>query len=58
MELSKAKVLITGGGRGIGNFIAGAILKKVAKVFIIDHNKELLNELLPLLGNHRLSPGS
>ena len=45
MELSDAKILITGGGRGIGHFIAIGLLKNVKKVIVLDHNQELLNDL-------------
>ncbi len=46
MQLSDAKILITGGAKGIGNFIANGLLEKVAKVVIIDYDKEQLS-LLP-----------
>ncbi len=45
MELSQSKVLITGGGRGIGNFIATGLLAKVARVVVIDQDAKLLDEL-------------
>ncbi len=45
MELSDSKILITGGGRGIGNFIANELLKKSAKVIIVDKDEQLLNDL-------------
>lgn len=47
MELSGSKVLITGGGRGIGNFIANGLLQKSAKVIIVDQDKQLINDLPP-----------
>ena len=45
MEISKAKVLITGGARGIGNFIANGLLQKSAKIIIVDKDEHLLNAL-------------
>ena len=45
MDLFKAKVLITGGGRGIGNFIAMDLLDKVEKVIVIDNDNHLLSEI-------------
>jgi 3-oxoacyl-[acyl-carrier protein] reductase len=45
MELSKSKVLVTGGAKGIGNFIASGLLDKVSTVFIIDNDEELLARL-------------
>ncbi len=45
MEISQAKVLITGGARGIGNFIANGLLQKSAKVIIVDKDEHLLNDL-------------
>ena len=45
MDLFKAKVLITGGGRGIGNFIAMDLLDKVEKVIVIDNDTHLLSEI-------------
>ena len=45
MELSQSRILITGGGRGIGQFIAAGLLKKAARVIIVDHDKQLLSDL-------------
>ena len=45
MEIDQSKILITGGGRGIGNFIANGLLKKAAKVIIVDRDEQLLNDL-------------
>lgn len=45
MELSNSKILITGGARGIGNFIATGLINKVAGVIIIDNDAELLSNL-------------
>ena len=38
MKISEAKILITGGGRGIGNFIARGVLSKAARVILIDRD--------------------
>jgi len=48
MELSQSSVLVTGGGRGIGNFIATGLLEKAQKVIVIDRDERLLNEMPPL----------
>ena len=45
MELSEAYVLVTGGGRGIGQFLATGLLERAAKVFVVDRNQALLDEL-------------
>ncbi len=45
MEICNSNILITGGARGIGNFLALHLLKKANKVFVIDSNIELLNDL-------------
>jgi 3-oxoacyl-[acyl-carrier protein] reductase len=45
MELSEARVLVTGGGRGIGNYIASGLLGRAAKVLIIDNDQALLDQL-------------
>jgi 3-oxoacyl-[acyl-carrier protein] reductase len=45
MDISQASILVTGGGRGIGHFIALQLLGRAAKVFILDNNKELLDQL-------------
>jgi len=45
MKVSEAKILITGAGRGIGQFLALELVEKAAKVFIIDNNKQLLNDM-------------
>jgi 3-oxoacyl-[acyl-carrier protein] reductase len=45
MQLSESRILITGGARGIGNYIATGLLEKAAKVIVIDRNEELLKEL-------------
>jgi len=45
MELSETHILVTGGGRGIGQFIASGLLERAAKVFIIDNNEALLDQV-------------
>lgn len=45
MDISQARVLITGGGRGIGNFIATGLLQKAARVIIVDNDQQLLDGL-------------
>lgn len=45
MKLPDARVLITGAGRGIGNFLAMGLLNQAAKVFVVDNNAELLSAL-------------
>ena len=45
MELFEASILITGGGRGIGNYIAMQLLGKVSKVIVIDQDLQLLKNL-------------
>lgn len=45
MNISSAKVLITGGGRGIGQFIALGLLDKVAKVIIFEQDEKLIGDL-------------
>ncbi|MEP6948204.1 MAG: SDR family NAD(P)-dependent oxidoreductase [Ginsengibacter sp.] len=45
MEISQSRVLITGGGRGIGNFIANGLTQKSARIIIVDKDGQLLNDL-------------
>ena len=45
MELSKAKIIITGGAGNIGRFLALQLLPKVEKVFILDNNETSLAEI-------------
>lgn len=45
MEIAQSKILITGGARGIGNFIANGLLPKAVKVIIVDQDEQLLNDL-------------
>ncbi len=45
MNISASKILITGGGKGIGNFIALSLLDIAEKVFVLENNEKLLNNL-------------
>jgi 3-oxoacyl-[acyl-carrier protein] reductase len=45
MELSQSKILVTGGGKGIGYFISTGLIKKGAKVIVIDLNEQLLRDI-------------
>ena len=45
MELSGVNILITGGARGIGHFLATQLLERAAAVFIADNNAALLDQL-------------
>jgi 3-oxoacyl-[acyl-carrier protein] reductase len=45
MDISASKILITGAGKGIGNFIALSLLDIAEKVFILENNEELFNKL-------------
>lgn len=45
MQLSESRILVTGGARGIGNFIATRLLEKAERVFVIDQDEQLLNDL-------------
>ncbi len=45
MEISQSRVLVTGGGKGIGNFIANGLLQKAARVIIVDQDEQLINDL-------------
>ncbi len=47
MELKIARILITGGGKGLGKFLAEHLLQDVEKVIVLDKDKSLLNELVP-----------
>jgi 3-oxoacyl-[acyl-carrier protein] reductase len=45
MELNRAKILITGAGRGIGHFLTTHLLDQAARLFVLDHNKALMDQL-------------
>jgi 3-oxoacyl-[acyl-carrier protein] reductase len=45
MNLSSAKLLITGAGRGIGQYLALQLLDSVEKLIVVDHDDELLRRL-------------
>jgi len=45
MDISEASVLVTGGGRGIGHFIALGLLDQAAKVIILEKDQALLDHL-------------
>jgi 3-oxoacyl-[acyl-carrier protein] reductase len=45
MNISEANILITGGARGIGNYLATNLIAKAKKVIIVDNNTELLSEI-------------
>jgi len=45
MDISTARVLITGAGRGIGQFIALQLLEKAASVVVIDRDESLLDKM-------------
>lgn len=44
MNLSESTILITGGGRGIGNYLAVRLAESAQKVIVIDQDKELLKQ--------------
>jgi 3-oxoacyl-[acyl-carrier protein] reductase len=45
MNLNEAKILITGAGRGIGNFIALGLLDKGARIFVLENSTDLIEKL-------------
>jgi len=45
MNLAESKILITGGARGIGNYLVQNLSEKAAKVFVLDNNEELLSSI-------------
>jgi len=47
MKISEAKIIVTGGARGIGNFLVSEFAKEAKKIFVIDNNQILLEQLPP-----------
>jgi 3-oxoacyl-[acyl-carrier protein] reductase len=45
MDITASKILITGAGKGIGNYIALSFLDTAEKVFVLENNEELLSKL-------------
>lgn len=45
MELSSARVLVTGAARGIGHYLAQGLVDEVAQIVIVDRNKDLLDTI-------------
>ena len=45
MNIADTKILITGAGKGIGNFIATGLLNEAAKVFIVDNDEAALSAI-------------
>lgn len=45
MNLAESRIIVTGGARGIGNFLATELAAQAAHVFVIDNNKELLDAI-------------
>lgn len=43
MEISKSKILITGGAGSIGTYFSNELMLLGAKVIVIDKNKETLD---------------
>lgn len=50
MNIKETTILITGGGKGIGNFIAVSFSKIAAKVIVIDNDKRSLDAIDKTLG--------
>lgn len=44
MELSPLNILITGGARGIGQFLTNGLAAKCAQVMVLDSNRDFVNE--------------
>jgi 3-oxoacyl-[acyl-carrier protein] reductase len=42
MELAGQKILVTGGGRGIGNFLANSLAQEAEHVFILDNDETFI----------------
>lgn len=45
MNIAEAKVIVTGGARGIGRFLADSLLETAEKVFLLDNNAVLLDDI-------------
>lgn len=45
MNISEAKILITGAAQGLGQFVALNFLDKAEKIFVLDNNQELIDHL-------------
>jgi 3-oxoacyl-[acyl-carrier protein] reductase len=45
MDIANSRVLVTGGGRGIGRFLAEGLLQNGARVFVFERDQNLLDEL-------------
>jgi 3-oxoacyl-[acyl-carrier protein] reductase len=45
MKISDSKILITGGARGIGEFLVLNFLETAAKIFVLDNNKVQMDQL-------------
>src|ERR1700722_9522811 len=48
MKINEAKILVTGGGRGIGQFLALGLMEKASKVIVIENNKQLIADLIKI----------
>lgn len=53
MKVEGKVIVITGGGAGIGRFLALELIKRNAKVAICDINQEFMDETLDLGNNHQ-----
>src|ERR1700722_2668235 len=45
MNISEAKILITGAAQGLGQFVALNFLDKAEKIFVLDNNQKLIEHL-------------
>jgi 3-oxoacyl-[acyl-carrier protein] reductase len=54
MDIRTARILITGGARGIGNFLASGLLESGSRIFVADKDQDLLSALPahPQLSKH------
>ena|ERR1035437_3068534 len=50
MNIAESTILITGGGKGIGNFLAISLSKTASKVIVIDNDKASLDAMDKSLG--------